>query len=268
MRLFCAVRLIRFGLGLTLFAGTLPGAAALATAFTAPVTFEGRRGCGSERDAARITLTLRANATYVLRIILKGREQYEGMGLWNVDSPGQKLVLDSESERPRIYQLVDMASLKLLYDSKTSLSRSCFENLKQSAHIVDFSGQMRNVTLTSDLWTLETLGGKLVESAVELKPPSIAFDKATNRLAGSTGCHVLTGTYAQEGATSTPGSEISKLTIFPKTASRIACEPPFRETEARLLNALKRTAATHICCSTLELFDKRGTKLAGFRTTR
>ncbi len=92
MELFYVVRLLRFSLGLTLLAGTLGGAAAPAAPFIAPVTFEGRRGCGSKRDAARITLTLRANTTYVVRIILNGREQFEGMGSWNVDSPGHKLV--------------------------------------------------------------------------------------------------------------------------------------------------------------------------------
>ncbi|MBT2558898.1 META domain-containing protein [Hymenobacter sp. ISL-91] len=82
-------------------------------------------------------------------------------------------------------------------------------------------------------WRIRTLNGTalLAEAAADA---TLSFDTATNKLAGSTGCNRLMGTYATSG---------TGITFGPLATTRMACPP--NSPEAGLLAALGSKTLTY-----------------------
>lgn len=223
--------------------------------FTAPATFEsaykGTGWCGGG-----VTLTLHANGTFVGRVIRGGWEMSDWSGTWHSDRRDRLTLAGGGSNN--YYRIVDAKSLEPLDALGHSSDSRCNTRLTRSSRIVDFSGVMRPVTLSSDVWTLFELHGKNVTVPIGAKPPRLMFDVIAKRITGSMGCNNLSGTFVQDG---------SRLKLSPRPQTRMRCEPRTDAMEAGVLAALERTTAFHICCSALELRDG-GTVLATFRTTR
>lgn len=82
-------------------------------------------------------------------------------------------------------------------------------------------------------WRILTLNGAALpaEAATEA---SISFDAATNKVAGTTGCNRLMGTYAVSG---------TGITFGPMATTRMACPP--NNPEASLLTVLGSQTLTY-----------------------
>jgi len=95
-------------------------------------------------------------------------------------------------------------------------------------------------------WTLIELGGQQVASTAGDQAAYLQFTAEGNRVAGSTGCNRLAGTYEKTG---------SGLKFHPIATTMMACIGPAMQMENKLNNALGKTTRYRIRDNTLVLFN-------------
>jgi len=111
--------------------------------------------------------------------------------------------------------------------------------------------------LENTYWRLTMLGAAPVVVAEQQREPSLVFHGEHHRVAGSSGCNRLTGSYAVEGQT---------LRFTHLAMTKMACAEAMQQEQA-FLDALDHTAAWKVIGEHLELYDSRGTMLARFEAT-
>ncbi|MDF0645817.1 MAG: META domain-containing protein [Nitrospira sp.] len=89
------------------------------------------------------------------------------------------------------------------------------------------------------------------------REPSIVLHSENHRVAGSSGCNRLTGTYPVEGRT---------LHFSRTAATKMACADGMRQEQA-FLDALRHVETWKVIGEHLELYDHRGTTLLRFEAT-
>ena len=110
--------------------------------------------------------------------------------------------------------------------------------------------------LSAAAWKLEAVGGVPAVAAPSAAAAELAFDRATRRITGSTGCNRFFGTFdAGEG---------SALKLSPAGMTLMACAGETAAQEKAFLDALRATASYRISGKTFELLDGEGRVLARF----
>jgi putative lipoprotein len=110
--------------------------------------------------------------------------------------------------------------------------------------------------LFSAAWKLAAVGDTPAGTATTAGAAEISFDRAQNRIAGSTGCNRFFGTYS--------AGEGSALKLAPAGTTLMACSGETGAQETAFLDALRATESYRISGPTLELLDGGGRVLARF----
>jgi putative lipoprotein len=110
--------------------------------------------------------------------------------------------------------------------------------------------------LSASTWKLAAVGDPPAAAATGASAAEISFDRAQNRITGSTGCNRFFGTYeAGEGPA---------LKLLPSGMTLMACSGDTGSQEKAFLDALRATASYRVSEKTLELLDGGGRVLARF----
>ena len=109
------------------------------------------------------------------------------------------------------------------------------------------------VTLEGTTWMLTHLSGDPATAPEGGTIPSLTFDAAAHRVAGSAGCNEVNASYTVDGGSLALGQVVS---------TRKACPDMFLETA--FLGGLENTAAYRLDGHTLILSDANGTELLRF----
>lgn len=115
-----------------------------------------------------------------------------------------------------------------------------------------FAGGKPDATLSNTYWKLLTVAGKPAEVANGQREAHMIL-RLDGRVAGSTGCNRMTGSYKAKG---------ESLTFGPLAATRMFCKDT-AETERLFMDALGRTKSWRIAGDSLAILDG-GSVLATF----
>ena len=172
--------------------GTSSAAVAGTPGLSLPATFSGT-SC-----SVHLTLTLYRNGVGFMRGVAGGRELLNQSGRFTYDDSGSRVIFDPKSANPGpFYQVVDERTLQRLGSSGGTPDSQCDERLVRSAQVIAISGVLKPVTLSSDVWTAESLGG--ARMLPEASYPRFTLDPREHAIAGDTGCGSFSGSYAVDG---------------------------------------------------------------------
>ncbi|MGM0834337.1 MAG: META domain-containing protein [Pseudomonadota bacterium] len=112
-----------------------------------------------------------------------------------------------------------------------------------------------NETLTNTYWKLVTLGDQPASTTDNFREPHLVLHEEKSRLAGSTGCNTLLGTYRLSG----------KRLVFEQVATTMmACPETQMRNEQVMLNALQQVNVWQVDGSVLSLKNANGKPVAVF----
>ena len=106
-------------------------------------------------------------------------------------------------------------------------------------------------------WTLTAYraNGALAEIIAASRPTRFSFKDG--RIAGSTGCNRLIGSYSLDGAIFTPGKDLA--------ATRMACQQPLMQQEQAVIEALRQVATYQHEAAELKLLNAQSEVLLHFQ---
>ena len=112
------------------------------------------------------------------------------------------------------------------------------------------SGNPPAAPLENTHWRLAELGGRPAAGTGGQRDAHLQFSQDSARVAGSTGCNRLTGTFTRDGAT---------LRFGPAATTRMAClDAQLNQQEQGFLDALRATERYEIAGDTLTLLGAAG----------
>ncbi|WP_249975947.1 META domain-containing protein [Vreelandella olivaria] len=125
----------------------------------------------------------------------------------------------------------------------------------QTAASPDQNSEAPDEPLTNTYWRLDSLNGKTVTGAENFREAHIVLHNDNHRLAGSTGCNTLVGSYrvARES-----------LTFGQIATTKMACPEAQMRNEQAMLTILGQVGHWQVSGSTLSLKDADGNLLALF----
>lgn len=117
------------------------------------------------------------------------------------------------------------------------------------------SGTANNASLENTYWKLVTVGKRQNLISGEAREAHFVLHAEAARLAGSTGCNNLMGSYERKG---------DQLSFGQLASTRMACPAELMVLERNFLNALDDVANWKVVGETLTLDNAQGEELASF----
>lgn len=108
-------------------------------------------------------------------------------------------------------------------------------------------------TLTNTYWRLDSLNGQTITAAENFREAHLVLHHDNNRLAGSTGCNTLIGSYRIAK---------SRLTFGQIATTKMACPEAQMHNEQAMLTVLEQVGYWQVSGSTLSLLDSDSQLLA------
>ncbi|WP_083007087.1 META domain-containing protein [Halomonas sp. GT] len=110
-------------------------------------------------------------------------------------------------------------------------------------------------TLTNTYWKLDTLEGQTITTADNLREPHLVLHEENSRLAGSTGCNALIGSYRVDG---------KQIAFEQVGTTMMACPDTQMRNEQAMLSTLAQVDTWQVDGSTLSLKNANGKPVAVF----
>lgn len=117
------------------------------------------------------------------------------------------------------------------------------------------SDTANNASLENTYWKLVTVGGHQSVVSGKAREAHFVLHAEGARLAGSTGCNNLVGSYERKGG---------QLSFGQLASTRMACPDELMMLERNFLNALGDVASWEVVGETLTLDNAQGEELASF----
>lgn len=111
-------------------------------------------------------------------------------------------------------------------------------------------------SLINTYWKLVRLNGAPVIAQENFREAHMVLHRDASRLAGSTGCNTLMGSYQMEN---------ERIRFIQVASTEKACPAAQMETECNFLTALKQTNAWRVEGARLVLLDDKNESLASFK---
>ncbi|RUR34942.1 META domain-containing protein [Vreelandella andesensis] len=122
-------------------------------------------------------------------------------------------------------------------------------------HSAHYQGKKPDEALTNTYWKLVTLEGQPITNADNFREPHLVLHEENTRLAGSTGCNTLIGSYRIAG---------KRLTFEQVATTMMACPTPQMRNEQVMLSTLQQIHAWQVDGDTLSLQNANGKPVAVF----
>ncbi|MAY71124.1 MAG: hypothetical protein CME82_06685 [Halomonas sp.] len=215
------------------------GASSLATL---PASFRGELSC-DDCKAVRLDLALDDGGRYLLKETHLGpgeQPRRRHRGQWQL-TQGELSLGEPAPEAARLWQVAPDGDL---------VSRASRSPDGEPARLMRLPEPL-DEPLEDRYWKLVQVGGKSPVGG----SAHIVLHTQEGRVAGSTGCNRLTGSYQREG---------DALSLAPLATTRMACQGAAMAQERALVEALEATRAFHLLADELELLDGNGKVLARF----
>lgn len=218
-----------------------------------PASFVGELPC-ADCAAIHYRLNLYPDHVYGLDMAYLGQgveQRFVERGRWSLDGSGETLTLhsdqDGDDDGARMWRVEDERTLEMLDGEGHEIDSQLDYTLKRTAAFV-------TTPLENTYWKLVRLADAPVVVEDGQREPHLVLHADETRVAGSTGCNRLIGSYQLAG---------EDLAFGQLGSTMMACADGM-QTERAFLDALEKTASWRVLGEYLELYDAEGDRLARF----
>ena len=219
-----------------------------------PARYQGKLPC-ADCSGIQYELSLYPDHVYGLERRYLGTPQryaqHFELGRWRVDAAQRLVLAPAGDSRPAQWQIDGADQLQALDGDGQPID-------SQLDYSLERTGAPVATPLENTYWKLVRLRGEAVQTQGKQREPHLVLHAEQSRVAGATGCNLLTGEYSADD---------TALDLTRLGSTRMACPGPAMQTEQAFSAALAEVRSYRVLADHLLLFDDQQARVAVFRAT-